>query len=253
MAYFFPSHNREVFKKTFLKDIRLSFTFNEVPFEKANHRAIIELFKRTFKINITEEQIKGEIIIKSEVELLCFTSTLSSVSVKMDFPSYKVFNDAKKWIDLIREYMNVLGVEKVNKVCFYKYNELNYSLEEGNKNVTDAIKQVFSNNLLNYKNNDNEKSFDDFKSELSGLSRWERKHVIDDVNDTKSSMTIEYGFKEKTEADNKGVITMKSYIESIDDFNLEIKDIPDVLSVYNQLLDSAFQWCINDMILKQMR
>lgn len=251
MAFVFPDIKEEVFQKTFLKNVHVSFCFREASFDAIKGNALLDFFRCTFRISdINDEQIQKEVVVTSADKLIQFHFSLSSITLKMDFPAYKSFSDAQRWIIVINKYITILGVEEVEKMTIWKHNELKYSFSDNNKNnVAQAMRQIFSDNLLNDKSDG--KGFAECESEFSGLSRWEKKLLFDDQDDTKSVLTIEYGFRERPELKNEGVLTMKTYIESSD--KCKCSEIEEKANYFNKMLDCAFQWCINPAILTQMR
>lgn len=250
MAYFFPSNHREIFPRTFLKDVYISFFFPETGQNQVDEDSLRALYAGTFGLDYGDgKKVPESMEVRSQDELVKFVFDNRQVSLKMKFPAYKSFDFALRWLPVMCDYMASLGVDNVSRIEVGKYNELQYQLPAGGV-VSSAMKEIFSARLLGY-GMESSASFDEESSKFDGLARWEKRVVVADDDGT-SQLTIEYGFSEKDKQQNSGVLTLKTYMEStcketaVGELRERVKD-------YNAVLDNAFMWCVGDGIISKMR
>jgi hypothetical protein len=153
---------------------------------------------------------------------------------------YKSFDLTLEVMKYALEFFETVGVTDVEKVVFYKFNELSYNLAE-DVPVSEVMKQIFSEELL--KNMTKE----DVDVQTS-LSRWEK---LVNFNDKDSVFTIEFGFGRSAKDSDTGSLTLKTQIES-NLSKLPLSKIENTLREYNQILDNAFHWCVLPRIVKEM-
>lgn len=246
MAYSFRSIHREVFQKTFLKDVYISFGFSRDTKAQIDENALRNLYAEKFGVS-NIEGISDSMLIRSQDELVQFEFDSRHVGLKMKFPAYKSFRSALQWLPEIHDYMELLGVDCISSIRIEKFNELQYKLPDGDV-VGSAMKEIFSKELLDYDKNTAATSDKEYK-EFEDLARWEKRIVIPDDD---SQLTIEYGFSEKDKQNNSGVLTLKTCIESTCE-QTAIDGLREKIENYNSILYNAFIWCVNDNIIKKMK
>lgn len=243
MAYPFPEIKRRVFNWTFLKDVSLNFGF-DVSAENVNPQALSLFFKGVFSFDdITLKKIEEGLKVQSEDKNIEFGFRLDALTLKLRFPLYKEFGTAAQWIPFIEKYLETLGVSELNHLSIVKYNELEYSFKSDSVDVSLAMKEIFSENLLD----------DGFRADsktFPSLNRWERKKAIDD-KDSQSSVNIIYGFCEKDGAPNTGALTLKTVVSS-QETSIDRQNLRKRLDDMNHIIDRAFRWCVSDNIINKM-
>lgn len=241
MGYTFPQVPYKVYNKTFLKDVHIIFKYSSVPLNETMLDAVKRYFEDKFKgVKIGNTDIKDGVSIKSTDELIWFDFKWNELTICMKSPMYKSFDLTLEVMKYALDFFETIGVAIIEKVIFYKFNELSYNLAT-DVPVSVVMKQIFSENLL--KNMTKE----DVDTHVS-LSRWEKQIAF---NDNDSIFTIEFGFSRSAKGSNTGSLTLKTQIES-NSTNMSINNIEDTLKEYNQVLDNAFHWCVLPKIVKEM-
>jgi hypothetical protein len=241
MGYRFPQIPHKVYSKTFLKDVHLIFKYALVHPDDATFAAAKCFFENKFNgIKIGNTDIADGVNIKSTDELIWFDFKWDRLVICMKSPMYKSFDLTLEVMKYALEFFETVGVTDVEKVVFYKFNELSYNLAK-DVPVSEVMKQIFSEELL--KNMTKE----DVDVQMS-LSRWEK---LVNFNDKDSVFTIEFGFGRSAKDSNTGSLTLKTQIES-NLSKLPLSKIENTLREYNQILDNAFHWCILPRIVKEM-
>jgi len=252
MAFVFPKQNREIFQKTFLKDINISFGFEPIETVDCDAQKLVDFFSTEFSLEVDQEQLKYGVEIRSKDEQLRFSFGLEHTELKMKFPAYKCFEFALHWSRKMEGYLLALGVSEITEIIIGKYNELQYKFRTGPlSSLESAMEKVFSSDLLNYDFTDGD-SFGKEALKFNGLARWEKRIVMNDGEIADTHFNIEYGFKKSETQDGEGVLTLKTSINkkapsiSTNSIKSHMKDL-------NEILDDGFLWCVNGNIITQMR
>lgn len=246
MAYPFPQIKREVFPKTFLKDVHVYFEYKKI--KKINNEEICTFCRENFNVDVEKDAIWDGFSINSKNNLVKFEFTTTYVAVKMNFLAYMNFISAQKYISILLDFLNVIGVKKLSKVRFAKYNELRYKLPNDESSVSIAMQQIFTKSLMEYKTGDG-----DFEStSFDSLARWEKRLVFDGEAELETRVIIDYGFCEQTDSKKEGVLTLKIVAESLKDI-VNVCDVETVLKNCNYDIDCAFQWSISKTVIAKMR
>mgnify|MGYP001108439992 CR=1 FL=1 len=244
MSFPFPEIERRIFSWTFLKDVSLVFEFQLSP-ERVNPEALAILFKNVFSFEgIAFNNIEKGLSIQNGDKNIFFGFNRNNLTLKLRFPLYKEFGTALEWLPFIQKYLETLGVGELNQLSIVKYNELEYTLKSNNVDVSLAMREIFSKNLLDEVYETDSKTF-------SSLNRWERKKSIED-QDTQSRVNISYGFCEKDGTANTGALTLKTVVSTLAQ-SINVSELRERLNEMNHIIDRAFRWCVSDSIIMQMQ
>ena len=244
MAYPFPYIKIKVYPKTFLKDVRLGFLFEEATISNALQHRMGEFFEREFGLaNVEMEEMPKAVSVFSNDQKIRFAFGLSRCELSIKREAYRSFEEISPLLSKIYAFIGALGRDRVIRLSFSKYNELGYEADE-ERAVADVMEGIFSADLMARMTKQDRRAQKD-------LSRWEKIVRVKGNDATNSIFTIEYGFTRKSEGAVESSLTLKTLIES-QCGNIALLDVPKVLIDYNQVLDNAFHWCVSDQVLKAM-
>lgn len=244
MPFIFPKIERRVYMWTFLKDVSLRLNFTPVEFDMDG---VKELLVRTFGLAKTEtlslDRDHG-IKIESQDENIGFSFEWDYLEIKLRFPLYKSFDNLIQWFPFIHEYIQLRNVNKLSKLTIAKYNELPYLIPptEG-KTVKDAMKEIFSTNLL-------DEEFERDSQGFNTLNRWEKKKSVED-EEAGLRVDFSFGFFGKNDNATKGVLTLYTFV-STSGIETPLKNIDKYLNNMNNVIDDAFHWSVTSNIIKRM-
>ncbi len=241
MDYPFPPVPYKIYSKTFLKDVHLVFKYATVHPDETVLANVRHYYEKSFRITTQNVDVTDDINIKSKDELIWFDFKWDELSICMKSPMYKSFELTLEVMEYALDFFKAIGVVDVEKVVFYKFNELSYNLAK-DVAVSEIMEQIFSKELLE------NMSSEDIDTQ-KGLSRWEK---IVNYPDNTSNFTIEFGFNRNAKESNTGSLTLKTQIES-NLALLHVDDIENLLREYNQILDNAFHWCVRPEIINKMK
>ena len=247
MAFRFPQIKHQIYPRTFLKDVHIMFEYGNVYPSDEMVAQVCSFYKNQFGPVIVDiDRIKGKgISIFSGDDTVRFSFGWDGCALIMRTPAYKSFGFAKPLLEIIQKYFNLIGVNNVNRVLMWKYNELEYELAGGGS-ASVVLKGVFSDGLL-----DNYMTEDDIKA-MQSLTRWEKTVAFNDVDDKKSLLTFEFGFKCEKPDQLKGVVALKTMIMSSADV-VAVSSLDGLLNSFNSTLDDAFHWCVKSEIIDEMK
>ena len=242
MSYPFPPYKKQLFSWTFLKDVSVVCHF-EAEEKDIAASSVSAFFKDHFDLSdIDIEKLRNTVLLQSKGEWLSFSFSLSKFQLKLRFPNYQGFDSVRHWFNLMEDYFTKLGISYFTKISVLKYNELPYTLSSDSVNVAEAMKEIFSANLL-------DGIFEEDSKDFKNLNRWERKLFLSDP-ETNTGMMFIYGFSEKDE--NKGVLTLKT-VASTSDVRIPSSRFKETIDELNTLLNRAFLWSATEEIISQMK
>lgn len=247
MDFRFPHIERQIYPKTFLKDVHIVFEFNRVSPSDETVEGLRKFFDKHFGLKEVDiEQTKSNgISVFSEDETVRILFGWDKCILIMRTPAYKSFDFAKPFLGIVAEYFNLVGVSELSDVVMWKYNELEYKLD-GAGNAALVMRGVFSDALLNANLSDED------ERAMRSLTRWEKTVAYENVDDNHSVLTFEFGFKSKKTDQLEGVVTLKTAILSSTDV-VAVSDMDMLLHSFNATLDDAFHWGVKDDIINEMK
>lgn len=239
MAYPFTPVPREVFKKTFLRDVLLCVSYTPIADTDAYVNGLAEFVSSHYNKKLDKDKFNGGIGLISEDNNRSIYFSSERTALRMRYPGYKSFDIILKNMSNITDYLKAFVVDAQLTVYIIKFNEMTYEFKRDTQlDIESAMRAVFSRELIGDVNIDRE------------AVRWEKEIQFDD-DETQTIMRLTYGYKKDDLNPNRGSLILKSSI-SFDVANAtEITE--ERLSPLNELLDSAFHWCVNDDVIKNMR
>ena len=248
MAYKFDNWTYKVYDKTFLKDVHLCMTFPKVDNIDTKKEGLMSVFKTFFNLKeLNVDNLFSVIHVKSEDESICYDFKLDSVELTMRRPAYKSCKLTEAMMKAVFSYMRELGVEHIEKFEFFKYNELEYTLPNGSIGMMEIMKGVFTEHLIKAIDDEN---ISDNDAYMKKLTRWEKVISMAD-DESKSLFNIEYGFSRKSLDSIKGVLALKTRIETDQD-GVVFEALAEKIASFNQILDDAFHWCVRQEVITMM-
>lgn len=246
MNYPFKDIERNVYPKTFLKDVRIILDFKT---NGSVEDSVASFFVSHFEGLQIEDGVEYRgMSVNSDDGLVKFDFGLSRLELLMRHPAYRTFDFALKWISIIEDYLKLLKADSVFKLTLSKYNELGYALPQTGIGVDVCMQQVFSNDILTFGGADVLAEKDKF----TNMTRWERFGTLEGQDEWNSLFSFEFGFSRNTIDRNKGCLTLKTTIET-QECNVAISNIRKCLEVFNTVLDRGFHWCVTEEIVNKMK
>lgn len=238
MAYPFAPARREVFRKTFLRHVLLHISFAPVGEAEGFADLLVRFVSERFKKDYGKDELKEEVGLVSEDETVGFLFSRDKAVLRLQYPGYKNFEMVLHLLPYLTDYVKAMGVKTPLTVSIIKFNELEFKIPNGKPDIDNAMRAIFSDELLGNTVFNN------------GDSRCEKdKHFEDE--ESNSHIRLAYGFKLDDMDASKGSLVLKSTIT---------KELPDLDSItndnlytLNDLLDGAFQWCVKEEVLTNMR
>lgn len=244
MDYPFPSINRSVYPKTFLKDVFLVVDFCEVSFDSVDIDRLNSFFSQFKVVEIDAAKISGGIELKSNDGTIRLRFSLKRIEIILRQPFYKSFEQAEEFINVMIKYMESLSVKEIQKISVSKFNELGFRLQSPDYPIIDIMKDVFSVDLLD-KVGIEDGSFND-------MVRWEKVVSMDGSAESGTVFYAECGFRRRDLNSQDGSLTLTTRVESAVG-NIVVDALLDIARKYNQILDNAFHWCIEKNIIEKMK
>lgn len=242
MAYKFDYIERQVYPKTFLKDVRLEAQFVPVEFKSVDRSLLSAIFGTFQNAYINPETLPDGIRVLTADESVVLEYTLHSISIQIREKAYKSFENMLEPLATAISYLEALGVDELKSVTVSKFNELKYRNSDGRYSLLQIMESAFKKHLLD------EICLD--SNGLPGLTRWERSIQKEDLEDTQTRFYIECGFVKKDTENLEGSLTLKTIIKSATP--VKLSNLKEKSLVYNQILDNAFHWCVSDSIIRIM-
>ena len=235
MAYPFQSITREVYRKTFLRDVHMVFYFDSVAKDDAFDIKVKGFLKDSFGLDSATTSGLEKVVSKDKTVTLEFGTEFVKLSIKR--PEYRSYEDdnVKELKSLMFKYIHLINVKKLTRLEMSKFNQLRYSSD---KNLKDIIGSVFCDELSDV-------------IEDGSFTRLEKIWTADDEK-SNSQFTIEYGFRRDTPDSKDGFLTLKTKIESTGTM-IAIEDIENRMEQFNQILDEGFHWCVKPEIINLMK
>lgn len=255
MAYLFPDIKKEVYSKTFLRDVHIRIDFDGESAMEANAGNVCQYYNEEFGMDVSEENARHGMNFVSEDNKVRFEFSCRHVELTMFFPAYQSFDSVWQWKPRIDRYMKILGIDRFDRLTIWKYNELPFAISDTSSALSEIIpsivRQLFSDELLGHNVAEGD-AWPVDKTDFSNMKRWEIAGVISGEDEWKSSLSYEYGFKLSDDASKEGVLSLKTMIASgcapFDEPTLN-----DILWIFNGILDRAFHWCVRPEIIEMMK
>lgn len=244
MEYPFKPIDREIFPRTFLKDVRMVVLYPEVEPAKIDIEKWSSFFSKFKGVEVNIEKIKDGIELTSEDESIKLRFSLGFVEVLLRTPSYKTFDLAIQFLSVLNGYFGAMNIKTANKLIISKYNELRFQQPSAEYTIQKIMKGVYSEALM--------QKVLSGKEVLKSLTRWEKELKFDNSDETDTLFTIECGFSRKGVEELNGILALTTRVETSHN-SFAIEKLIEKAATYNDILDSAFRWCVRDEIIEKMR
>lgn len=244
MEYPFKPVAREIFPRTFLKDVRVALFYPNVEQGSIDTGKLHSFYSQFKGVDVNIEKIKEGIELTSEDESIKLCFSLSFVEVLLRTPSYKTFDLALQFLTVLNSYFEALNIKIINKLVVSKYNELRFQQPSAEYTIQKIMKGVYSEALI--------QKILSGKEVLKDLMRWEKELKYDNTEETDTLFTIECGFSRKGINGLNGILALTTRVETSKNF-FKVGDLANKANMYNDILDSAFLWCVRDEIIEKMR
>lgn len=244
MEYPFKPVAREIFPRTFLKDVRLALFYPEVEQSSIDTGKLNSFYTQFKGVDVNIEKIKEGIELTSEDESIKLRFTLEFVEVLLRTPSYKTFDLALQFLSVLNSYFEAMNIKTINKLIVSKYNELRFQQPSAEFTIQKIMKGVYSEALI--------QRVLSGKEVLKDLTRWEKELRFDNTEETDTQFTIECGFSRRGVSGLSGILALTTRVEtSTNPFG--IGELAGKANMYNGILDNAFRWCVRNEIIDKMR
>lgn len=245
MSYPFAPIEHCLYKKTFLKDVRVVIEFPQADFSQVEKEKIWDFFDKFSGANVDPEIFleKQGISIFSEDHSLEFKFTSGSAEAKMSTPAYSSFDTAKDFWNLLPLYLESIKVSEVSRLIVRKYSALYFKSNTADYDVKKFMDEVFCEDLM--------KLIPDDRNSYKALNSLEKTWSKDDA-ETGTCFTVVFGIKKSDTVDKNDKLTLVTSVESKNEM-FKRTEIMDRIEKYNKILFDAFHWCVNSEIIEKMK
>lgn len=244
MVYPFPSIERSVYPRTFLKDVRLAADFPKVSLGSVEEERLNSFFSQFFSgVSVDLNKICEGIRLQSQDGVIHLFFSLDKIVIQLRQPFYKKFEQAEEFLLLMINYFETLSVAEVRKLTVSKFNELKFRNTAPNFAIIKIMQSVFSKELLGMVEAEQE-TFDK-------MVRWEKAVSLDGSAETGTMFSAECGFRRAEPNSQDGSLTLTTRVESTG--KVVVDKLLDTAQGYNQILDEAFHWCVNEEVIEKMQ
>lgn len=243
MAYPFQPIEHCIYKNTFLKDVRVTFTFQKADTSNVNVEQLQHFFNRFSGAKISAQHFleKGRIDVFSSDHNIEFRFGLEASDVKVCTPVYTSFDQSKAFWQLLMEYIEILGVNTIDKLSVRKYSALYFKIDGPDYDVRKVMSEVFTGDIM--------ACFEGVNFQMP-FNSIEKSWSADD-EDTATKCNIVFGFKKSDTAEKNDHLTLVTSVESA--YSLPVAEVMNKIETYNKILFDAFHWCIKKSIIKSLK
>lgn len=245
MAYPFQPVEHQLYRNTFLRDVRVAVEFNNVEAKNVDVAKLQAFFNQFQGASIKAEDFlsKKRISVFSNDYNVDLSFGLDYAEVKLSIPVYTTFDAAMPFWGKLTEYLEALSVKTVSKLMVRKYSALYFKSDKADYDVRDVMNEVFCKELMELipKKTGIDKT-------LSSLEKtWMKK---DEGSGTVFNAV--FGMKKSDSVGKSDHLTLVTSIETEGNpFGTE--EIINRAKSYNKTLFDAFHWCVKEEIIKEMK
>ena len=249
MAYPFPAKEHRIYKNTTLNSVLVSFTylhreksfFNEEFYSRLDAYTS-KNFSLTVEHNLFDKafQIRND---KNGVALIFYNGVLL---LAIDKDRYVSFNDsAVSQIHKMKDFvMDVLGDEKIERVCIRKLNI--WQIKDVKKDVNvvrdNIVNLIFTDELLT----------SDAAQPTSDGEQGVFKKFIWSEEDLNEKVTMRLAFVKVNGTDDAFNLVLDTELEIMQQGGVRLEGLTELLKERNQVLFNAYHWCVRNEVIKQM-
>ena len=245
MAYRFKHVEHQVYKNTFLKDVRIVVEFTKVDIATVNAARMQKYFNKFDGANIRVEDFleRGNINIYSENHAIDFSFSLSYAEAKLCTPPYSSFDDAEGYWSMLMDFLVALNIKEVSRLVVRKFNALYFTPNATDYDIRDVMSSLFCDELM--------QNVPDGVSQDRSWNSFERSWTEPD-DEGKTEMEVVYGIKRADSAEKKDHLTLVTMVKS-KNVMIPVDDVMAKAREYNQILFDAFHWCVKEDIINSMK
>ncbi len=245
MAYPFKPVEHQVYRNTFLKDVRIAVEFRKVE-EKNADAAKLQLFFDQFQgagIDSSDFWAREGINVFSNDQNLSLSFGMDYAEVKLSTPAYTSFDAAMPFWNMLTGYLEALGVNTVEKMMVRKYSALYFRSDNEDYDVRDLMSEVFCKDLMKLIPT----TLGTYRA-LSGMEKtWTAKN-----EENGTVFNAVFGIKKSDSVGKSDHLTLVTSIETDGDV-FGVEEVIDRAKTYNKILFDAFHWCVKEEIIKKMQ
>lgn len=244
MAYPFKPVEHQVYRNTFLKDVRVAVDFSPVDAEAVNEAQLQAFFSR-FKgasIDVADFLAKKNINVISNSRDVEFIFTLNYVEAKLSTPFYSSFEAATPYWQVVLDYADAMGVNQITGLMLRKYSEFSFRSNNADFRIKDVMEEVFSSELM---------SKIPQSTSFKDLNSFEKTWSETD-SDSESTFNVVFGFKRADTDIKDDHLTLVTSVE-MNGGPLKKEAFLNTVKEYNEVLYNAFHWCVRSEIIDSMK
>lgn len=245
MAYRFKHIEHQVYKNTFLKDVRIAVEFPVMDVAAVDSKKMQEYFDKFSGANIKVGDFleRGNINIFSGNHEIDFRFSLSYAEAKLCTPPYSSFEKAWSYWAILEDFLKALEVSEVSVLTVRKFNALYFKSNNQNYDIKDVMSGLFCDELV-----------DKIPPEVStdtALNGFERTWTEND-EESETEVEVVYGIKKADSIEKNDCLTLVTRVKSKKG-GILVGDVLSRASEYNQILFDLFHWCVKEDIINSMK
>ena len=245
MAYRFKHVDHQVYKNTFLKDVRIAVEFAPIGADAVDYKKMQAYFSKFDGANIRVEDFleRGNINIFSSNHEIDFRFSFGYAEAKLCMPPYTSFEKAWPYWVILEDFLKAMGVEDVTRLMVRKYNALYFKSNNKNYDIREVMGGLFCDELMSMIPAD--------VSTDTALNGFERTWTEND-EESKTAVDVVYGIKKADSVEKNDHLTLVTLVRSDGDV-IPVEDVLNRANEYNQILFDMFHWCVKKDIINSMK
>lgn len=244
MAYPFKPVEHQVYRNTFLKDVRVAVSLFPVKAEAVKKAQLQSFFSRFegADIDVADFLVKKNINVISSDRDVEFIFTMDYVEAKLNTPFYSSFEAAIPYWQVILDYLDAMGVKQIEGLMVRKYSEFSFRCNHADFRIKDVMEEVFSSELMS-----KIPQFTSFKDLNSFEKTWSETD-----SDSESTFNVVFGFKRADTDIKDDHLTLVTSVEK-NGGSMKKDAFFNTIKEYNEVLYNAFHWCVKPEIINSMK
>ena len=245
MAYPFKPIEHQVYRNTFLKDVRLAVEFEKVETNVVDVAKLQGFFEQFHGAVVKAEDFlaKESIIIFSNDHNVELNFEMSYAEIKIATPLYTSFDAALPFWNMLTEYLKAIGVKEVKRLMVRKYSTVHFKSDNVDYDVRGVMNEVFCKELM--------KLIPTTLGTYKALSGIEKTWTEED-EESGTVFNAVFGFKKSDSVGKSDHLTLVTSIETTGGaFGTE--ELTSRAQEYNKILFDAFHWCVKEEIINEMK
>lgn len=245
MAYRFKHVEHQVYRNTFLKDVRIAVEFPAIDVASVDAVRMQKYFDKFQVAGIKVEDFldRGNINIYSGNHDIDFRFSLGYAEVKLNTPPYTSFEAAWSYWLIFEDFLKALGVAVVSNLTVRKFNALYFKSNKKDYDIKEVMGGLFCDELMELIPAEVTKD-----PTVNGFERtWK-----DSDEDSRTEIEVVYGIKRADSVEKNDHLTLVTIVRSKTD-GIPVEEVLKCAQDYNQTLFDLFHWCVKDDIINSMK